>query len=98
MKYLLEKISNYEQAKLEVKNIYQDYIMFMNFYNYLLLKNNIFFIINIQLIIVYDTPFYLCSVDFYENNLLVRNEIDNKTHIQKKIVILKIFFILKKIN
>ena len=84
MKYLLEKISIYEQAKLEVKNIYQDYIMFMNFYNYLLLKNNIFFIINIQLIIVYDTPFYLCSVDFYENNILVRNDIYNKTHDQKK--------------
>ena len=31
IKYFLEKISNYEQAKLESKNIYQDYII--NFWN-----------------------------------------------------------------
>jgi hypothetical protein len=45
MKNLLEKISNYEQAKLESKNIYQDYLNFMNNYNYYLLKNNIFLIL-----------------------------------------------------
>jgi len=84
MKNFLEKISNYEQAKLESKNIYQDYLMFMNNYNYLLLKNNIFFILNIKLIIVYDTPFYLCNIDYYENNILVINEIDKQTHIHKK--------------
>ena len=84
MKNLLEKISNYEQAKLESKNIYQDYLNFMNNYNYLLLKNNIFLIINIQLIIVYDTPFYLCSIDYYENNILIGNKIDKQVHVHKK--------------
>ena len=96
LKYVLEKISNYEQAKLEAKNIYQDYLLFMNNYNYLLLKNNIFFIINIQLIILYDTPFYLCSLDFYENNVLVKVEIDNKIHILNKNSIIQNLFYFKE--
>ena len=78
MESLLETISNYEQAKLEDKNIYQDYLSFINNYNFSFSKINIFFVINIQLIILYDTPFYLCNIDHYENNILIKNELDNK--------------------
>ena len=34
--------------------------------------------INIQLIIIYDTPFYLCNIEHYENNILIKNEFDHK--------------------
>ena len=78
MESLLDKISNYEQAKLEDKNIYQDCLNFINNYNYSLSKINIFFVINIQLIIIYDTPFYLCNIEHYENNILIKNEFDHK--------------------
>ena len=80
---LLETISNYEQAKLEDKNIYQDYLTFINNYNnynYSFPNINTFFVINIQLVIVYDTPFYLCNVDHYENNILIKNDLDNRIY------------------
>ena len=84
MESLLDTIANYEQAKLEDKNIYQDYLTFINNYNFSFSKINTFFIINIQLIIVYDTPFYLCDVEYYENNILKKDELENKIHITHK--------------
>jgi len=95
MENLLDKISNYELTKLEDKNIYEDYLTFVNNYNYLSSKiNNTFFVVNLQLVIVYDTPFYLCNVEHYENNILIRNELDNK--IQKQNSNLESLFYFKE--
>ena len=92
MKNLIEKISFYEQGKLENKNIYKDYLRLkQNFYN-IFSKNSIFLILSIKLRLVYDTSFYLGKVEIYDNNILIKDithfsdkkllktENDNKKH------------------
>ena len=93
MKNIIEKISFYEQGKLENKNIYKDYLRLnQNFYN-IFSKNSIFLILSIKLRLVYDTSFFLCKVEIYDNNILIKDithysekkllkvENDNKKHI-----------------
>ena len=71
---IMEKISLYEQSKLENKNIYKDYLRFNQNYNHIYLKNNIFINLNIKLKLIYDTPFYLCHVEQYENDMLIKDD------------------------
>ena len=73
MKNLIEKISFYEQGKLENKNIYKDYLRLSENYNNIFTKNNIFFVLNIKQKLIYDTSFYLCKVEIYENNALIKD-------------------------
>ena len=73
MRNLVDKISAYEEGKLENKNLYNDFMRLnQNFTS--LFKNNYYFILNIRLKLVYDQSFYLCKIEQYENELLI-NEI-----------------------
>ena len=71
MKILIEKISVYEQGKLENKNIYNDFLnLNQNYDNFF--KYNIFSILNIKPILIYDSMFYLCEIELYENNIIAQ--------------------------
>ena len=71
---MVEKLSGYEKGKLENKNLYQDYLKFIRNYNNIFLNNNISLSLNIKLKLIYDTPFYLCKLEQYENNILIKEE------------------------
>ena len=73
MAKLMEKISLYEQGKLENKNIYKDFLKFNQNYNYTYLRNNVYFNLSIKLKLVYNTPFFLCHIEQYENNILLKD-------------------------
>ena len=73
MKNLIEKISFYEQGKLENKNIYKDYLRLSQNFTNIFSKSNIFFVLNIKQKLIYDTSFYLCKVEIYENNALIKD-------------------------
>ena len=73
MKKMMEKISLYEQGKLENKNIYQDYLRFHQNYNMVYNKTGVFINIKLTMKLVYDTPFYLCKIRQYENSILLRD-------------------------
>jgi len=72
---MVEKLSGYEKGKLEKKNLYQDYLKFMKNYNNIFLNNNIFLSLNMKLMLIYDTPFYLCKMEQYEKNVLIKKDI-----------------------
>ena len=75
-KIIFEKINLYEEDKLENKNIYKDYIQLTNNYNELLYNQDLYFIIHIELRLLYDTSFFFCKVKKYI--LLNISEINNK--------------------
>ena len=70
MKNLIEKISSYEEGKLENKNLFNDFMRLNQNFNSLF-KNNNYFILNIKLKLVYDHSFYLCTIEQYENETLI---------------------------
>ena len=74
MRKIVEKLSGYEKGKLENKNLYQDYLRFIANYNNTFLNNNIFFVLNMNLKLIYDKTFYLCKLDQYENNILIKED------------------------
>ena len=76
MKKMMDKISLYEQGKLENKNLYKDFLIFNQNYNYKNIKNNVYFNLSIKLKLIYDTPFYLCQIEQYENNILLKDDYD----------------------
>ena len=78
---MMEKMSLYEQGKLENKNIYKDYLNFSHNYNYIYSKNNSFTNLSIKLKLIYDIPFYICQLDQYDNNILLK---DNFNFWEKK--------------
>ena len=65
LKKIFEKMSSYEQDKLESKNIYNDYLRLINKYNELLNNQNIFFNVKIEPRLIYDTSFYNGRVELY---------------------------------
>ena len=73
MKKMMEKISLYEQGKLENKNIYQDYLRFHQNYDIDNDRGNIFLNLKITMKLIYDTPFYLCKIQQYENSILCKD-------------------------
>ena len=73
MKKMMEKISLYEQGKLENKNIYQDYLRFHQNYVIDNDRNDIFLNIKITMKLIYDTPFYLCKIQQYESGILSKD-------------------------
>ena len=62
---IFEKINSYEQDKLERKNIYKDYLQLIHYYNALIKKNNFYFVIYIQPRLIYDSIFFLCTIENY---------------------------------
>ena len=70
MRKMMEKISLYEQGKLETKNLYQDYLRFHQNYDLDIDASNVFINLNITMKLLYDTPFYLCKIQQFENNIL----------------------------
>ena len=87
MRKMVEKLSSYEKGKLENKNLYQDYLRFIRNYNNILLNNNISLVLNIKLKLIYDTPFYLCNLEQYENNILIKEDMsfwDRKIMLSKE--------------
>ena len=74
IKKIMEKISLYEQGKLENKNLYKDYLKFNQNYNLIYLKNSILVNLKMKLKFLYETPFYLCQVEQYENNILIKDD------------------------
>lgn len=84
---IVEKLSGYEKGKLENKNLYQDYLKFIRNNNNIFLNNNISLSLNIKLKLMYDTPFYLCKLEQYENNILIKEELsllDRKIKLSKE--------------
>ena len=73
MKKMMEKISLYEQGKLENKNLYQDYLRFYQNYNFNMDENNAFINLTITMKLLYDTPFYLCKIQQSEGNILSKD-------------------------
>ena len=87
MRKMVEKLSSYEKGKLENKNLYQDYLRFIQNYNSIFLNNNISLVLNIKLKLIYDTPFYLCNLEQYENNILIKEDMsfwDRKIMLSKE--------------
>ena len=83
LRKMMETISLYEQGKLENKNIYQDFLRFNQNYNHVYPKNNIYIKLNIKLKLMYDTPFYVCQIEQYENNMILKDDFnfwDKKTN------------------
>ena len=74
LRKMMETISLYEQGKLENKNIYQDFLRFNQNYNHVYPKNNIYINLNIKLKLMYDTPFYICQIEQYENNMILKDD------------------------
>ena len=73
MKKMMEKISLYEQGKLENKNLYQDYLRFHQNYDTVNHKGGVFINLKMTMKLLYDTPFYLCKIQQYENMILLRD-------------------------
>ena len=73
MKKVMEKISLYEQGKLENKNLYQDYLRFHQNYDFINDKKTIFLNLKITMKLVYDTPFYIGKIQQYENSILLKD-------------------------
>ena len=65
LRKIFEKINSYELDKLERKNLYNDFLILNNNYNELVNNKNIFFNLQIQPRLIYDTIFYICKVDKY---------------------------------
>ena len=65
IKKIFEKMSSYEQDKLESKNIYNDYLRLTSNYNELFSNQNIFFNVKIEPRLIYDTSFYNGRVELY---------------------------------
>ena len=65
LKKIFEKMSSYEQDKLESKNIYSDYLRLTNNYNELFSNQNIFFNVKLEPRLIYDTSFYNGRVELY---------------------------------
>ena len=63
LRKIFEKINSYELDKLERKNLYYDFLHLNNNYNELVHNKNIFFNLQIQPRLIYDTTFYICKVD-----------------------------------
>ena len=63
LKKIFEKINSYEIDKLEIKNIYNDYLRLNINYNDLIDIPNLFFIISIEPRLIYDTIFYYCKIE-----------------------------------
>ena len=75
IKKMIDKISLYERGKLETKNIYEDYLRFNLKYNEICtFNNNISYNLNIKLKFLYDTTFYLCKVEKFQNNIFIPEE------------------------
>ena len=74
MRKMMEKISLYEQGKLENKNLYQDYLRFHQNYNFDSDANNVFINLKITMKLLYDTPFYLCKIQQFKNNILSKDD------------------------
>ena len=70
MRKMMEKISLYEQGKLENKNLYQDYLRFHQNYSNLESREGVFINLKIVMKIMYDTPLYLCKIQQVENCVL----------------------------
>ena len=73
MRKMMEKISLYEQGKLENKNLYQDYLRFHQNYNLDLDSSGVFINLTITMKLLYDTPFYLCKIQQFENSILSKD-------------------------
>ena len=73
MKKMMEKISLYEQGKLENKNIYKDFLRFHQNYNKTDNRSSVFINLKVTMKLLYDTPFYLCKIQQYENMILLKD-------------------------
>ena len=74
MKKMMEKISLYEQGKLENKNIYQDFLRFHQNYNKIDSRSSVFINMKVTMKLLYDTHFYLCKIQQYENMILLKDK------------------------
>ena len=75
LRKITEKISHYEQDKLESQDLYNDYLILINKFNELA-KTKIYFNVIIEPRLIFDTIFYLCKIEMYlvENILEINND------------------------
>ena len=70
MKKMMERISVYEQGKLESKNLYNDFLLFNQNYGNSNSRTGVYINLKITMKLIYDTPIYLCKVHQYEDSIL----------------------------
>ena len=84
MKKMMERISVYEQGKLESKNLYKDFLRFNQNYASTNSRVGVYINLKVTMKLIYDTPVYICKIQQYENSILIKDVFyfwDNKLNI-----------------